>query len=446
MDSPRSEHLSGWGRYPAAMCRVYRPEAPEELSGLLASGAETSYIARGHGRSYGDAAINPGGGVISQERLNRFLAFDAASGFMECEAGVSFAEIIEHLLPRGFFPAVTPGTKFVTVGGAIAADIHGKNHHRDGSFASFLLSFDLLTPTGEHLRCSRHENRDVFWATIGGMGLTGVILRARFRLRRIETAFVRVHYQKAKNLARALEGMAAGDARSQYSVAWIDCLAGGRSLGRSVLMRGDHATSAEACGLPLPPPPKFNIPFNMPSCLLNGFSVRAFNILYYALHREIVERIVHLDPFFYPLDKVANWNRLYGKRGFVQYQVALPLEKGAAALAELLGRLARSRRASFLAVLKRFGESNSGLLSFPMPGYTLALDIPYALGLVTFLHELDEVVVRCGGRIYLAKDALQSPGTFAAAYPRLNEFRAIQKQLDPRGVFRSALARRLEIV
>ncbi|HLI30566.1 MAG TPA: FAD-binding oxidoreductase [Terriglobia bacterium] len=443
--------LSGWGRYPAATCHLYRPEKRSTLSALLASGAEPSYIARGMGRSYGDAAINASGGVIAQERLNRFLSFDPESGILECEAGVTFAEIIEHLLPRGFFPPVTPGTKFVTLGGAIAADVHGKNHHRDGSFVNFILSLDLLTATGETLHCSPQSNHEVFWATVGGMGLTGIILRARLRLRKVETSYVKVNYQRARNLEQVLDSMAAGDEDCQYSVAWIDCLARGRSLGRSVLMRGDHAIAAQlphfaSSALEPPLPPRFNVPMNLPSFALNSFSVRAFNALYYALHGEAASRVVYLDPFFYPLDKINNWNRLYGKRGFVQYQVAVPFERGEEALAALLYRLSSCRKASFLAVLKRFGAGNEGLLSFPMPGYTLALDIPYESGLGSFLHELDDIVVGYGGRIYLAKDALQEPRTFAAGYQRLQRFQAIKKNLDPRGIFSSSLERRLKIV
>ncbi|MGH9375835.1 MAG: FAD-binding protein [Terriglobia bacterium] len=443
--------LSGWGRFPTATCHVYRPEKCSALSALLASGAEPSYIARGMGRSYGDAAINAGGGVVTQERLNRFLSFDPETGILECEAGVTYAEIIEHMLPRGFFPPVTPGTKFVSVGGAIAADVHGKNHHRDGSFGNFILSLDLLTGTGETLRCSPHMNAPVFWATVGGMGLTGIILRARLWLRRVETAAIAVSYHKARNLEQALAGMAAGDAGCQYSVAWIDCLARGRSLGRSILMRGNHATVAALprpaqTGLEPPPPPKLNVPFDLPPFALNPWSVRAFNALYYALHREAASRFVQIDPFFYPLDKIAHWNRLYGRRGFVQYQAAVPFARGEEALTAILYRLSSTRRASFLAVLKRFGAGNEGLLSFPMPGYTLAMDIPYDSGLSSFLHELDDTVMAYGGRIYLAKDSLQTPETFAAGYPRLGEFQAIQKELDPRGIFSSSLARRLKIV
>lgn len=453
MRSPGFEtrKLSGWGRYPQETCHVYRPEKNSGVPDILKSGSDHSYISRGLGRSYGDAALNQEGGVISHTRLNRFLSFDKETGVLECEAGVSFAEIIQHFLSRGYFLPVTPGTKFVTVGGAVAADIHGKNHHRDGSLGNFICQLDLLAPGGQVFTCSPRENPEIFWATLGGMGLTGIILRARMRLRRVETAYIQVDYQRARNLDEALSAMTETDDRYEYSVAWIDCLARGPSLGRSILMRGNHARASElgrghSDPLALPPPAKFKAPFDLPRFALNRFSVRAFNALYYARYSNAESRLVHFEKFFYPLDAIENWNRLYGKRGFVQYQVALPLEKGQECLVALLERLAQSGRASFLAVLKRFGEGNSGLLSFPMKGYTLALDLPYTRELIAFLQELDTVVVRYGGRIYLAKDAVQTPETFAAGYPRLKEFRSVQHQIDPQRRLASSLARRLRIV
>jgi FAD/FMN-containing dehydrogenase len=443
--------LSGWGRFPVERCHVYRPESRRQLAAILESTSQTSLVSYGLGRSYGDAALNKDGGVISHARLNRFLAFDTQTGVVECEAGVSLAEIVQYFLPRGFFLPVTPGTKFVTVGGAIAADVHGKNHHQDGTFGNFVLDFKLLTPAGETLCCSRDAHSEVFWATLGGMGLTGVILSARIRLRRVESAWVLVDYQKAANLEDALGRMTESDVRYQYSVAWIDCLATGNHMGRAVLMRGNHAPAAELAGSirqPLAEPRQFRwtLPFDFPSLALNSLTVRAFNSFYYAAHRNAARQIVSLEKFFYPLDAIEHWNRLYGRRGFVQYQVALPLEGGIQGLREVLTRLARSRRASFLAVLKRFGKANRGLLSFPIEGYTLALDLAAAGGLIPFLHELDRVVLDYGGRIYLAKDAVTTAQSFAAMYPQLEQFRAIKSRLDPRGLLSSSLARRLAIV
>ncbi len=453
-----TQSLSGWGCYPVESCRVFRPEKRSELAATLESGAQSSYIPRGLGRSYGDAALNENAGVIWQVVLNRFLSFDSATGILECEAGVSLAEIIQYFLPRGWFLPVTPGTKFVTMGGAIAADIHGKNHHKDGAFSNFILDFRLLTPTGETLLCSPAENPEIFWATVGGMGLTGIILRARLQLRRADSAYVFVDFRKSPNLEESMATMETSDASYDYSVAWIDGLATGNSVGRGILMRGNHATAAE---LPLrfqnpqnkvlnqaaiPIHPKWNLVLNLPSWTLNKMTVKAFNTAYYAVHRNATRQIVSLEKFFYPLDAIDHWNRMYGKRGFVQYQIALPASSGREGLHTILDRLARSGRASFLAVLKRFGNAGNGLLSFPMRGYTLALDIPVAPGLGPFLHELDRVTLDHGGRVYLAKDAMLLAEDFSVMYPKLETFQAIQRRLDPQRLFASSMARRLKIV
>ena len=446
-----TQALSGWGRYPVQSCHVFRPEKRSEVAATLDSGQQSSYIPRGLGRSYGDAALNENAGVIWQVLLNRFLSFDSATGVLECESGVSLAEVIQYFLPRGWFLPVTPGTKFVTVGGAIAADIHGKNHHKDGSFSNFTLDFRLLAPTGEILLCSPSSNPEFFWATVGGMGLTGFVLSARLLLRRVDSAYVFVDFHKASNLEDSLTTMEASDERYDYSVAWIDDLATGDAMGRSVLMRGNHAAAAElpariARPLTLPTSAQWNLFMDFPSGALNRLTVKAFNTAYYAVHRTAPRQLVNLEKFFYPLDAIHQWNRMYGKRGFVQYQIALPQASGREGLRTILGRLARSGRASFLAVLKRFGDAGNGLLSFPLRGYTLALDIPAAPGLVPFLHELDRMTLDHGGRIYLAKDAVLRAEDVAAMYPKLESFRAIQRKLDPKRLIGSSMARRLRIV
>ena len=412
----------------------------------------------GLGRSYGDSCLNLDRELVDCRRLNRILAFDESTGILRCEAGMSFADIIDVFLPKGWFLPVTPGTKFVTVGGAIAADIHGKNHHRDGSFSNFTLDFRLLTPNDEVLLCSPTLHPEIFWATVGGMGLTGVILSARLKLRRVDSAYVFVDFHKAPNLEDALATMEASDEQYEYSVAWIDALATGKTMGRSVLMRGHHAPASELPArlrnLPsgtgdhptLPTRPKWNLFIDFPSGALNRLTVKAFNTAYYAVHRTAPRQLVGFEKFFYPLDSIHQWNRMYGKRGFVQYQIALPQASGRAGLLTILDRLARSGRVSFLAVLKRFGDGGQGLLSFPLRGYTLALDIPVARGLVPFLHELDRMTLDHGGRIYLAKDAVLRAEDFAAMYPKLEAFRAIQRKLDPQQLFSSSLARRLKIV
>ena len=446
-----TQALSGWGRFPVEPCNVYRPESRRQLAAILEPSAQPTFISHGLGRSYGDAPLNKQSGVICHARLNRFLAFEAQAGVLECEAGVSLAEIIQYFLPRGFFLPVTPGTKFVTVGGAIAADVHGKNHHQDGTFGNFVLDFKLLTPRGERLLCSANNNPEIFWATLGGMGLTGVILSARIKLRPVASSWVLVDYQKATNLEDALAMMTESDVRYQYSVAWIDCLGTGRHMGRAVLMRGNHAAADDLPASIRDPLAelsrrRWTLPLDLPSLALNSLTVRAFNSFYYGMHRNALHQLTDLEKFFYPLDAVYHWNRLYGRRGFVQYQPALPLVGGLEGLKDVLTRLAQSRRASFLAVLKRFGKSNPGLLSFPIEGYTLALDLPVADGLVPLLHELDRVVLDYGGRIYLAKDAVMTAQTFASMYPKLEKLRNIKSRVDPQGRLSSSLARRLGIV
>ncbi len=443
--------LTGWGGMNPETCDVFRPEKRRALSDLIQAKHSDTIIARGLGRSYGDTSVNGGKGVINMTRLNRMLAFDPEEGMLECEAGVSLAEIIETFLPRGFFVPVTPGTKFVTVGGAIANDVHGKNHHCDGTFCEFVDYFTLLIPNGDILTCSRDENEDVFWATAGGIGLTGIILTACIRLLPVESAYMVTDYTQCTHLDAALETMAASDQDYQYSVAWVDCLAKGKNLGRSVLMQGNHAGVEHLSGDRKEAPftikkglPKM-VPVQCPPFVLNSLSVQAFNTAFYALHPTAEGSITDYNSYFYPLDAIHHWNRLYGKSGFAQFQATLPFESKQG-LVTMLERLAKSRRASFLAVLKTFGEQNPGLLSHPMKGYTLTLDLPNRSDLTPFLHELDRVLLDHGGRLYLAKDAVATAETIAAMYPRLDEFKAIQRRLDPKGVLSSTMARRLGLV
>jgi len=431
---------------------VFRPEKAREASAVFLEDAGTSIIPRGLGRSYGDPAMNGGGRVLDMSRQNRFIAFDEAAGVLHCQAGASLGEIIDAFLHRGFFLPVSPGTKFVTVGGAIANDIHGKNHHAVGSFSNFVEAFTLLTPTGEQLCCSPTEHSDVFWATVGGTGLTGLILDAKIRLQRVQSAYISVDYYKSRDLDDALATMHASDARYAYSVAWVDCLASGARLGRSVLMRGNHAAPAQLSVANAHTPFQVRkarakaVPIDFPGFVLNPLSIRAFNEVFYARHTNAVEKIVDYDTYFYPLDSIHAWNRLYGKRGFAQYQATLPPES-AAGLVRLLEQLSGSRRASFLAVLKCFGDGGPGLLSHPMRGYTLTLDIPnHDDGLTDFLRNLDRILLDHGGRLYFAKDCSASPETIRQMYPRLGEFQEIQRRLDPERRLSSDLARRLHLV
>jgi decaprenylphospho-beta-D-ribofuranose 2-oxidase len=450
--NPAAVPLSGWGNYPVESCHVSRPETATALRDVVLRGEQQSYISRGLGRAYGDSALNRDQGVLLQTAQDRLLAFDAELGLLTCEAGVSFAEIIDVFLPRGWALPTTPGTKFVTVGGAIAADVHGKNHHRDGSFGEFVVDLRLLAANGEILRCARDQNSDVFWATIGGMGLTGCILSATFRLLPVETVYVDVDYRRTANLDDTLEQMTATNRDYRFSVAWIDCLARGASLGRSVLMLANDAPrSALPPGLQtdplrLPRRRRKSVPFQFPSFVLNSWSASVFNELYYRSHHDR-RRIVDVDSFFYPLDAVLHWNRIYGRRGFLQYQALFPPQTSHDALARLLERVASLRQASFLAVLKSMGPAGSGWLSFPQEGHTLALDIPHrGENMVRLMCELDDLVLENGGRLYLAKDATMSAETFAKMYPNLPRFRQLKAQLDPHDRFSSSQARRLGIV
>ncbi len=444
-----SQNLAGWGRYPREECAVFRPEKRRNVAEILLSGQEAHYIARGCGRSYGDTAINGGGGVVSFLRLNRMLAFDDETGVLECEAGVSLGEIIDAFLPRGWFLPVTPGTKFVTMGGAVANDVHGKNHHRDGTFSAHVLDFTLLTPKGDLLTCSPESNKDLFWATVGGIGLTGMILTARIRLQPVQSAYIKVDYRRLRNIDEALAVIRETDEQYQYSVAWVDCLSRGNSLGRSVLMLGEHATPDQLpAGHTDPfgasPRKKPGVPFNFPGFILNPLSIRAFNGLFYAIHPSSDGKIIDYDTYFYPLDAIHNWNRIYGAGGFTQYQATFPND-GAHGLIALLERLSAASCASFLAVLKRLGPQGPGLLSYPFEGYTLTLDIPIREGLLAFLADCDRLVLEHGGRLYLAKDMCTNPDVFAAMYPRLSEFRDVRRQVDPEGRLSSRMARRLRL-
>ncbi len=428
-------------------CEQFRPERYREL----AAEYPLPLIARGQGRSYGDASLNGDGSVVLTERLQRLREFDEKKGTLRVEAGTTMADIVSSFLPRGWFPLITPGTKYVSIGGCVAADVHGKNHHHDGSFSSAIKSLELHT-AGETLQCSARKNSDAFWATTGGMGLTGIIGEVTLKMRPVETAYIRASNQAAGNLEQAFRKFEEV-AEHPYSLAWIDLQARGAKRGRSVVMLGAHATLDDLNRRQRHAPLKTefrsqrNVPLDMPQWLLNGFTVGAFNELYYRVAGgRGGDFIVDYDSFFYPLDALGNWNRLYGKRGFVQYQCVIPTDRAYDGLGKLLEKLHNSRHASFLGVLKKMGAQGKGLLSFPMPGYTLAIDLPFAgERTLRLLNELDEVVLEYGGRIYLAKDARLTAESLPLMYPRLTEFLEIKRKLDPEQRFVSNMARRLSL-
>jgi FAD/FMN-containing dehydrogenase len=423
-----------WGRYPRVQhtraIPVWWRSDPLDLSSV-----SESVLPFGCGRSYGDSCLNAGGALLATTGLHRFISFDESGGLLRCETGVTLADILDLVVPRGWFPPVLPGTQWVSVGGAIANDIHGKNHHRAGTFGAHVSCLELLRSTGERVLCSPTRNTELFRATIGGLGLTGLILWAEIRLKRVPGPAIAMERIRFGSLADFLE-LSTTDQAYEYTVAWVDCLARGRRLGRGLFLRGDHAQDPVRPGRL-----RLRIPIDPPSGIINRLTLRAFNACYYrAQLRAKLRKTVHYRPFFFPLDGIAEWNRLYGRDGFFQYQCVVPDNDGGRTIASLLAEVAQSRETPSLAVLKRFGAGGSpGLLSFPRPGVTLAVDFANrgtpTLGL---LQRLDEVVGDAGGAVYPAKDARMSPASFQRFFPAWESF---LPHVDPR--FSSSFWRRV---
>jgi decaprenylphospho-beta-D-ribofuranose 2-oxidase len=444
--------LQGWGRYSASLARVHRPATIEEIRQRIAEASPSGLITRGLGRSYGDAAQCAEADVLDLAAFQT-LELDQASGILTAGAGASLDAILRTIVPAGFFLPVTPGTRNVTVGGAIAADVHGKNHHVDGSFGNHLIGLKLIDGQGTLLMLRPDDpdpsGREAFWATVGGMGLTGVIVEASFRLIPISSALINVDTDRHRDLDALMAAMVEADHRYRYSVAWVDSL---DPRGRGVLTCGDHASAEQLPSgqrqYPLAYDPRAlaGAPAFLPGGLLNTWTVRAFNETWYRKapqHRQ--GELQAIAPYFHPLDGVKDWNRIYGPAGFLQYQFAVP-DQASHLVAHTLKTLRKVGAPSFLTVLKRFGPSNPAPLSFPSAGWTLAADVPAAIdGLLSALDELDQEVAAAGGRLYLAKDSRQSAVMFQRTYPRLEEWRASRRRLDPRGVFGSDLSRRLAI-
>ena len=450
--------LSGWGRTAPSASRVVVPDDLGELTRLLVNGdgapggmAAPPMIARGLGRSYGDAAQCAAGVVIDTSRLDAIGAIHAQTGSVEVGGGVSLDALIRVAIPSGWFIPVSPGTRQVTVGGAIAADVHGKNHHGHGSFCRHVASLTLVTPVGIRT-IDPESDPELFWATAGGMGLTGVVVAATLRLRRVDTTWVEVDTERFGDLDGLMSTMRATDHLYPYSVAWVDCNPHHGGLGRSVMTRGDHAPADalsprfRARPLALPGTARLRVPFRPPVSLVGRSTARAFNELWFrkAPRREF-GALVPLTTFLHPLDAVADWNLLYGPSGFVQYQFVVPPDQGDV-VRTAISMMAASRVPSTMAVLKRFGEGDPGPLSFPMEGWTLALDFPVGpAGLPALLDRLDELVAAAGGRVYLAKDARLRPELVDVMYPRIGELAAVRRKVDPQRLLRSDLSRRLGI-
>jgi len=423
--------VAAWGRLNEEEHQWHIVSERTEVAGAIREGG----LPFGNGRSYGDVCLNPGGTLWGMRGLDRFIAFDEAAGVIESEAGVLLKDILDIVLPRGWFLPIVPGTQFVTVGGAIANDIHGKAHHVTGSFGDKVLSFELVRTDGAVLQCSLTENADWFAATVGGMGLTGVITRARLRLRKVAGPWLDAETVPFDSLEEFFQLSTAAKSRFEYTVSWIDCVSGGR--GRGVFFQGNHGSRIA----PVKPPRPMTFPVTPPVSLINPLSLKLFNSFYYRLSKlKQGKRSHHYVPFFFPLDNLLEWNRVYGPRGFFQYQSVVPPGVQLDVTRAMMLEISRSGVGSFLTVLKTFGDRPApGMLSFPMPGTTLALDFPNQEERTLALFDrLDAIVLEAGGRLYPAKDARMPRHMFEAGYPRLNEF---LNYLDPR--ISSAMSRRL---
>jgi len=427
--------IYGWGRYPQQDAYLHTPTSCVSLE--LTAKQQNSVLARGMGRSYGDSAnaLN----VLQTKYINHFIEFDKATGKLTAEAGITLREILEVIVPSGWFLPVTPGTSYVTLGGAIASDVHGKNHHIAGTFGQHVMSLTILLGTGEVLSISPQNYADLFHATCGGMGLTGIIMSATIQLIPIRSSLISQKTIKADCIEAACEAFES-NSDATYSVAWIDCLSKGKSLGRSVIMLGEHA---EQGGLEIDTRQKVSVPFSAPSVLLNSLTIKAFNTAYWHKSKHNLNQIVGLISYFYPLDAVGGWNRLYGKNGFVQFQCVLPKIDGVANMRKLLTEISNSGKGSFLAVLKQFGTCNKNLLSFPTEGYTLALDFKASVTAIKIVKKLEDMVVDMGGRLYLTKDAVMQESTFKASYPTWEKFEEVREQYGAIGKFSSTQSKRL---
>jgi len=442
--------MYGWGRHPRVRSLVARPERRAEVKAALDDRGDEPLLAFGLGRSYGDAALISNGRMVLTRRLDRMLSFDPTTGWLEVEAGVSLEEIVRTFVPRGFFPPVVPGTQFVTIGGALGCDIHGKNHHVDGTFADHVRRVELLTGSGEVVVCDAEHAPELFWATVGGMGMTGIVLSLQLKLVPIDNPFIEMESVRVENLDHFFE-VSAESGDFTHTVSWIDCVTSGAAMGRGIFMRGRYAPTGTRGSISLLQrvgelaPGLLDFRVDGPNWLLNSASIRAFNETYFRKQAKGVTRsTVHYAPFFFPLDNVRQWNRLYGERGFLQYQFVVPPDPDHRAIRQVLAEITRSGLGSFLAVIKEFGERTHPGLSFPAPGTTLALDFGHAgAPLLDLLDRLDAIVLESGGRVYLGKDARLPREMFRKMYPGWAAWKDVRDRWDPNNVFQSALGQRL---
>ncbi len=410
--------ISGWGRSIREKCNLVEFK-PSNIKNIF---KEKKFIARGMGRSYGDSSLQRKQ-TINMVNHRQIIFFDKIKGILTVESGISINDVINRIIPQGFFMPVTPGSKFVTIGGMVASNVHGKNHHLDGGFSNFIISFVLLSNNGKKKTCSPSKNKDLFYATIGGMGLTGIILEVKFSLLKIETNLINQKIIPTKDLKETMK-VFSENSKMKYSVAWIDCLARKKKLGRSIIFLGEHLTSEQLkksrSNYEYSKSDRniLSIPFQMPSIILNNFTIRIFNFFYYHINKNKIPSTVGIDKFFYPLDKIRNWNLIYGKKGFLQYQFVIPLNKSYEGITEILQILERHKTYPFLTVLKQFKRKDIGILSFPIKGYTLALDFPITSKIYEVLDKLDDIVIKHKGRIYLTKDSRIPSSKFHLMYKK----------------------------
>lgn len=437
--------LSGWGNFPQSPTKISSFQSENELRNFLQN---SNIIARGMGRSYADQSTNNGNFAIDFTAFNRFISFDDDKGILECEAGTTFEKIIRYMGLRGWFPVICPATKHVTIGGAIANNIHGKSHPVHGSFVECVEEITLMLPDGRVVKTSREKHSELFWSNFGGLGLLGFILAARLRLKRIDSTYFEQISIPARNLDQVFELFETRQQDFTYAEAWMNAPTKGTKLGRGIVNFGNHAKIDELPFKKMLEPlkishkPALNVPFYFPSFALNSLSL---NILNKILHKNQVSAsgIVHYDRFFFARDKINNWNRSYGRQGFVQYQLVVPVENSHSAIREILSEIAKRRLAPFLSTLKKFGDGKSGPLSFPMEGYTLSLHFPVTSGLKAFIHQLNDIVTEAGGRVYLGKDAFLEAPAFQKMYPQWGEWMKVKKKYDPDNIFSSDLSRRI---
>ena len=438
--------VSGWGGYPTQKTNMVYPRNIEQIQNAIKN---SDLIARGNGRAYGDSSIGEKN-TLNMKRFNHIISFDDALGILVVESGILLEEIIHTFLPRGWFPYVTPGSKYTTIGGLIAADVHGKNHHKEGSFRNFVDWFELVNSKGEIKKCSRYENSELFEWTIGGMGLTGVIIRAAIKLRPVKTSWIKQKTLVAKDIYQTLE-IFEKNMDATYSVAWVNSTSNKINLGQSLIMLGEHATIEDTNKKKILNPLKltykknFRLPFYFPNWFLNKKFAQLFNYIYYLFGKTgSKEKLVNWDDYFYPLDSILEWNKIYGRKGFVQYQCVIPLDNCKEGLIELLRENEQSKASSFLTVLKRFGKQE-GKFSFPMEGYTLALDFPVNKKTLDLLEKLDEITLKYCGRFYLAKDARMKKEVFKKSDSRINKFNNFRVKNNCDKHFASYQSSRLEI-